>query len=129
MTITFNDGLQMIKKLNAAMAADCDRHVLFQFDIDDPDYFHFSNAAYLIEHLVSHRTTASQTKAKKVARLLNTLLREGDDLLRNAVLVGTLESFKLSEQRPHISTDDIASVMQEPLRGEYLKEMGEHNPN
>ena len=125
MSITYNTGFQMLLEMNRRMSKPYDFNELFQFDLDDGHYLQFSNPAYQIEFFVVRKDEDSRLKSKAIARLLDTFLREGDAQLINGVLVGTLESFRHSSERPHLSTKAIADVMPPTLRAAYLEEMGE----
>ena len=125
MSVSYTNGLQMLTELNHHMVAPYAPNELFQFDLDDGSSCQFANTAYLIEFLVARADKVSWLKAKIIARLLETLLREGDAQLVNSVLVETVETFSFQGKRPNVRTIDIASVMPETLRKAYLEEMGE----
>ncbi len=125
MAISYNNGMKLLAELNQCIADPYDPNELFQFDLDDGHYLQFSNPAYQIEFFVVRKDEDSRLKSKAIARLLDTFLREGDAQLINGVLVGTLESFRHSSERPHLSTKAIADVMPPTLRAAYLEEMGE----
>lgn len=82
MPIAYKDGIAMLTRLNNEVSPDLSNSRPFLFD-DDPDGFQLRNAAYLIEFFLAQRTDRDRMKAKRIARLLDTLLREGDEHMRN----------------------------------------------
>ena len=123
MAISYKDGVELLVKLNNEVSVGIPRAVLFLFDNDAPPSFQLINGAVLIEYLLRQGTKEDTRKAKRIARLLDTLLREGDDLMRNEVLSCTCEAFTYPP-RADLPAEQVAAALPRYIRQAYLYEMG-----
>lgn len=123
MPISLIAALAELSTLNQSVASSVDRTDVLVFDDEDPPYFQLSNAAYLVDALAADDAPPIRENLNRLLAVLERYFLGGDPQLVNEMRAGFLESLKTPAERPSIATGDIAALMPERLRAEYLKEM------